>query len=142
MARSPLPRWSHVVEVSEQSSEQVAHARGKTKYLDALDAHEQMERNAGARVTELGTLIACLSRTLPDKETAGVQKRLVALTQTLKRKPLDAGLSRDVNDVHAGVLDVMDLHTRERTDSMAALLQAASQLEVFCTTRKLKRDLK
>ena len=123
-------------------SEEAAQARWKTKYLDVLDAHEQLERGAGIRVNELGTLIARLSRTLPGKESAGVQKRVGALTEALKRKPLDSALSRDINDVHTRVLDVMDLHTRERASVTTALQQAASQLEKFCTTGKLRRDLK
>ena len=123
-------------------SEPAAQARWKMKYLDALDAHEQVERDAGVRVNELGTLIARLSRTLPGKENAGVQTRLGALTDALKRKPLEPSLSRDVNDVHACVLDVMDVHVRERTDVIAALRQAVSQLEKLCATRKLRGRLK
>jgi diguanylate cyclase (GGDEF)-like protein len=133
-----ITRCPYVVELSDPT----AQARWKVKYLDALDAHEQIERDAGVRVNELGTLIARLSRTLPGKENAGVQKRLGTLAEALKRKPLDRSLSRDVNDVHARVLDVMDVHVRERTDVMTALQQAALQLEKLCATRKLRGDLK
>ena len=93
---------------------QAVQADWKAKYLDSLDAYEQVEREAAVRVNELGSLIARLSRTLVGKDSAELRKRLGVLADALRRKPLDGRLSRDVKDVHTRVLDVMDLHESER----------------------------
>ncbi|MFT5447535.1 MAG: diguanylate cyclase [Gammaproteobacteria bacterium] len=127
-----------MVELTEQTEQ----SRWKTKYLDALDVQERIERDAGSRVNDLGTLIARLARTLPGKESAALKKRLGTLTDALKRNPFDARLGRDINDVHTRVLDVIELHDQERTDASGALREAVTQLEAHCANRKLKRALK
>lgn len=127
-----------MVELTEQKEQ----SHWKTKYLDALDVQERIERDAGSRVNDLGTLIARLARTLPGKESVALKKRLAVLTDALKRNPFNARFGRDINDVHTRVLDVMELHDRERTDANGALRDAVTQLEAFCASRKLKRALK
>lgn len=129
-----------VVEISEQARDQDA-VRWKSRYLDALDAHERLERDAAARVGELGALLARLSRALPVGGD-GLGKRLSTLAETLGKRPLEPRVGKEIQSIHQGVVDAMEAQERERAGLMQALDAAAGQLEALCPGRSLRRELK
>ena len=122
------------------AQDESAGGRWKSRYLGALDAQERLERNAGNRIGELSALLARLGRAFPDEQALG--KRIAALTEALKRRPLDPRLGRDVDAAQSAVLDAMEAGARERADLHAALEEAVARLEPLARDRGLRRRLK
>lgn len=122
--------------------ERTSEDRWKSRYLVAVEAQERVERDAGTRVGELGSLLVRLSRALPPAEAHGLSKRLGTLAGALKRRPLDPELSLDMRELQDRVVDVMETCERERTSLHGALADATRSLESLCTTRAFKRRLK
>lgn len=126
---------------SEQLDDSSA-GRWKSRYLGAVEAQERIEREAGTRVGELGSLVVRMSRALPAGEAGALSKRLSNLAGALKRRPLDPALSLDMRELQARVVDVMEACERERASLHGALADATRSLEELCRTRAFKRRLK
>jgi len=133
--------WRLVVEISD-NAEDVAGSRWKSRYLDALDAQERLQQEAGTRVGELGALLSRIARALPPAEAAPLVKRLGPLSDALKRRPLDPRLTGDLKGAHGRVLNFMEACERERAALLGALSEAAQQLEPVCSSRAFRRRLK
>jgi len=129
-----------VVDIAARDDESAA-ARWKSRYLEACDAQERLERDAGERVAELGRLLARLSRSLPGPTAEPLARRMAALAGRLEARPLDAGLSREVGAAGERVLELMDACEREHAAMLEALSQATSRLEQACGERTLRERL-
>ena len=114
----------------------------RQRFLDALDAQEQLEREAGRRVSALAALLARLTRALALDSNSALTKNLERLSSRLDERPLDPALGREVTAMHGALLEFMDEREQSLGAMFSALARAGGALEPHMTSWRARGALK
>ena len=114
----------------------------RQRFLDALDAQESLEREAGRRVSALAALLARLTRAVAMEGNSALAKNLDRLTDRLDERPLDPAVGREITAMHGALLEFMDEREQSLGVMFSALARAGAALEPHLTSWRTRGALK